>query len=146
MRIKLTESQIRKVIITEGEELAHRFLRKAEDIKEETNRAYSKLSFSVLAELLEGETELGALKKKFTSHYKTLNTHGGKAINYFERIGRTNMTNDNGGTSLYGEVSEVYTEMIDDKLSSLLYLIDALIDLGDANIEEKFKDIKRMDV
>jgi hypothetical protein len=146
MKIILTESQVRKILITEGEELAHRFLRKADDIKEDVNRGYSKLSFSVLAELMEGNNELGAMRNKFDAQRVSLKTHGDKAMEYFEKTSQTNMLNSGGGTSLYGKVSETYTEILDDKLDSLIYLIDRLIDIRDANIEEKFKDIKRMDV
>lgn len=145
MRIKLTETQIRTIkLITEGEEVVHTFLRKADDIKEIVNRMYSKLTFSTLAEIIEGETDLKVMLEKLEQLRTVMNTYNKKAEMFFN-----NMPEDlfyEKYEALQAEYEDKYQEVLYHKIDALDEMIEELRGLAEADIEEKFKDIKKMDM
>jgi len=147
MKIKLTESQLKKAkLITEGQEVVHTFLTKADDIKEIINRMYSKLSFATLAELVDGDVDLGIMTHKLEQLRTIIHTHNKKSEMFFNSMGEEEFYANPKWEQLQNKVEDAYQEVLYDKLDVLEEFIEGLQELGDGEVAKNFKDIKRMDL
>jgi hypothetical protein len=148
MKVRLTESQVRKAkLITEGQESINTFMTKADDIKELCNRLYSKLTFTTLAELLEGEADISIYQTKIQQWRTVLYTHNKKVRDFFD-----NMSEEQYEAEYYSKWQDIDINVedknnsVDKKLDLLEEMLDALKGLADSDIENHFKDIKKFDI
>ena len=146
MRIKLTESQIRRaVLITEGQEVVHTFLKKADDIKEDLNRMYSKLAYTTLSEIIDGDMDLSIMINKLIQKRTVMETYHRKGEMFFKELEKSKSYTDEWGI-LEDKFKETYIEVFEGKLYALDDLLDGLKKFSDENIDDYFKDIKRIDL
>jgi uncharacterized coiled-coil DUF342 family protein len=145
MKIRLTETQLQKAkLITEGKQRIDIYLNKADDIKEKVNRLYSKITYTTLAELLEGESDLSVYLNKLERWRTVLYTHYRRADEFFQ-----NMSDDeyhDKFEDLHTKVNDTHQEVEYQKIDVLEDLIEKLKDFAESDVEDKFKDIKKMDI
>jgi len=146
MKIRLTEAQMKRVqLITEGKDRVDVFLNKADEIKDKVNRLYSKITFTTLAELLEGESDLSVYINQLEQWRTVLYTHFKRADDFFN-----NMPEDvyyEKWEDLHNKVDDTHQEVSYNKIDVLEDLIEKLKDFAEDDIEEKyFKDIKKIDI
>lgn len=145
MKIKLTESQITKArLITEGQERVQVFLQKADDIKDKVNRLYSKITFTTLAELLEGESDLSIYLNQLEQWRTIMYTHHKRASDFFQNMPEE--TYYDKFEDLDMKVDDTFQAVVYDKIDVLEDIIDKLKDFAESDVEEKFKDIKKIDI
>lgn len=147
MKIKLTESQLKKAkLITEGQEVVHTFLTKADSIKETVNRMYSKLTFTTLAEVLDGDIDLDVMKRKLEQLRTVMYTHSKKSSMFFDNIPQDVYDNDRQWEDLQAKAEDTFQEVTYHKIDVLEELIDSLLDFTTGDITKNFKDIKKLDL
>lgn len=146
MKIRITESQLKKAkLITEGQERVNTFLEKAEDIKDKVNRLYGKITFSTLAELLEGETGLDIILNDLVQWRTIIDTHYVRATDFFDRMPEDEYY-EKKFDGLHKKVDDINQQVGYDKIDMLEGLVENLKELADSNIEENFKDTKKIDI
>jgi hypothetical protein len=148
MKVRLRETQIKKAkLIIEGQESINTFMTKADEIKELCNRLYSKLTFTTLSELLEGEADISIYQTKIQQWRTVLYTHNKKARDFFD-----NMSEEQYEAEYYSKWQDIDYSVddknkdVDKKLDLLEEMLDALKGLADSDIENHFKDIKKLDI
>ena len=147
MKLRITESQLKKAkLITEGQEVVHTFMTKADDIKEILNRLYSKLIFSTLAEVVEGDIDLNVITNKLEQLRTVLYTYYKKGEMFFNNMPEAEFDGDNKWGDLQMKMEDTYQEVHYNKLDVLEELIDDLKSVVDRDVEKSFKDIKKMDI
>jgi len=147
MKIKLTESQLKKAkLITEGQEVVHTFMTKSDDIKEIINRLYSKITFSTLAEIIEGDVDLNVITNKLEQLRTVLYTYYKKGEMFFNNMSEEDFYSDNKWEELQMKMEDTYQDVHYHKLDILEKLVEDLKSIVDNDIEKNFKDIKKMDI
>lgn len=147
MKVRLTELQLKKVkLITEGQERTHIFLQKADEIKEKVNRLYSKITFTTLAELLEGESDLSVYLNKLEQWRTIMYTHYKRVTDFFNMMSDKEFYNNPKWEELQMKVDDTFQHIVYEKINTMEDLIEKLKDFAESNIEEKFKDIKKADI
>jgi hypothetical protein len=145
MKVRLTEAQLKRAkLITEGNERVDTFLNKAEDIKEKVNRLYSKITYTTLAELLEGESDLGVYLQKLEQWRTVLYTHHKRASDFFQNMPEEEYYDK--WEDLDTKVDDTFQEVVYHKVDVLEEIIEKLKDFAESDVEEKFKDIKKIDI
>lgn len=144
MKVRLTESQIKRVkLITEGQESINTFIDKADNIKELCNRLYSKLTFTTLAELLEGEADISIYQTKIQQWRTVLYTHKKKTRDFFDSLDEDEYYEK--WETVHMDLDDK-NDLVDKKLDLLEEMLDSLKGLADSDIEDHFKDIKKYDI
>lgn len=147
MKIRLTEAQVKKArLITEGQERVHVFLSKADEIKDLVNRLYGKITFTTLAELLEGESDLSVYIQKLEQWRTVLYTHQKRANDFFNSMSDEQFESDPRWQDLSEKVDDTFQEVVYDKIDVLEDLLEKLKDFAELDIENKFKDVKKIDI
>lgn len=144
MKVRLTESQIKKVkLITEGREILNKFLEKVDTIRDKVNRLYTKITYTTLAELLEGESDLEVYLGDLEIWRTVLHTHYNRSKDFFNKV-----TSDeyNKWEDLDTKVKETYEEIQTQKIDALEDLISKMKDFAEEDIESYFKDVKKLDI
>ena len=145
MKIILTESQLKRVrLITESQELANKFLRKADDIKEKVNRIYSKLIFSTLSEMIDGDIDLSDTLKSLMPLSEILRTHYNNAMFYFDNLPKNELDNEMG--TLQSKVEETFKNVLDVKIYGLENLISGLDSSIRNGVANDFKDVRKINL
>ena|SRR5690348_2333150 len=145
MKIKLTEAQLGRVkLITEGQERVDVFFKKVEDINERANRLFSKITYTTLSELLEGEADLSIYQQQL-DHWRTvLHTHYKRVGDFFQHMSDEEFDSKWMDTDI--KVDSAYQNLSYKKLDMLDDMIEGLKKISESNIEEYFKDIKQIDM
>lgn len=147
MKLIITEEQLKKVkLITEGQEVVHTFMSKSDEIKDILNRLYSKLSFSTLSELIEGDVDLDVIGNKIDQLRTVLYTHYKKSEMFFNSIPEDEFDNDNNWWRLQEKMEDTYQLVSYKKIDGLEDLVDSLKTIVESEVEEYFKDIKKLDI
>lgn len=144
MKIKLTESQIKKLkLITEGYEVVNTFMEKADEIKDIVNRMYSKLTFTTLAEIIDGEIDLGVMTHKLEQLRTVMYTYSKKAQMFFENIPQDKYDE---WEDLHNKFDDKYQEVLYHKIDILEELINSLEVFVQQDIKQNFTDIVKTDL
>lgn len=147
MKLRITESQLKKAkLITEGQEVVHTFMTKADDIKEIINRLYSKVTFATLAEIIEGDIDLNVITTKLEQLRTVMYTYHKKGEMFFNNMPEDEFYSDQKWDDLQMKMDDKYQEVLYHKLDVLEELIESLKDIKDGDIEKSFKDIKKLDI
>lgn len=147
MKIKLTESQLKKAkLITEGQQVVHTFLKKADDIKETVNRMYSKLTFTTLAEIIDGDIDLDVMKRKLEQLRTIMYTYSKKSQMFFDNMSTQEYENNREWEDLQAKAEDAFQEVTYHKIDVLEELIDSLSEFSAGDIDKNFKDIKKIDL
>jgi len=147
MKLIITETQLKKIrLITEGQEVVHTYLTKADDIKEKINRLYSQLVFSTFAEIIDGDIDLDTMSNKLENLRKTLYTHFRKGEMFFSDMGSDVFHSDSKWDTLQQKLKDTHQEVYLDKSDVLSGLLTNLSKIVKKNVESSFKDTKKLDI
>lgn len=147
MKLRITESQLKRAkLITEGQEVVHTFMTKAEDIKEVINRIYTKLTYATLVEILEGDIDLDVISNKLTQLRTVLETYHTKGDMFFNHMPEDIFHSDKKWEDLQDKMEDMYQEVTYHKLDFLDELVEDLKSIVGRDFEKSFKDIKKMDI
>lgn len=145
MKVRLTEAQLKKAkLIVEGEERIGVFKEKAEDIKETVNRLYSKLSFTTLAEILEGEVDLSVIRRQLERLRTIMYTHKDRVNKFFNEMSEEEFYANWDGKDI--ELDSLFQDITYKKIDVLDDLLKKLEEFADSDIEANFKDIRKLDL
>lgn len=85
-RVKITESQYQMVqMLKENIDFAEKTKSKFGDIKKAANKLYSIITFSTIAEIRDGDTDVGIIEQKLEKLHDALNTTDRRVSDYFDR-------------------------------------------------------------
>ncbi len=145
MKVRLTESQLLKArLITEGHEFVNTFTTKADEIKEIVNRMYTTLTFTTLAEIIDGDTDLSIMLHKLTQLRTIMFTHHRKITNFINNLPPEE--DHDKWSEIDEKCEDIFQEVVYHKIDVLEDLISSLNDFAEAKIDNNFKDIKQVDL
>jgi len=145
MKVKLRESQLNKArLITEGREIIDTFITKGDETKEVVNRMYSQLTFTTLAEIIDGNSDLSIMLRKLEQLRTVMYTHKNKVESFFK--GLPDEEFETKWEEADTKCDDIFQEVVYHKIDVLEDLIEELNKFAEANIDNNFKDIKKIDL
>ena len=142
MKIILTEDQLALVkLIKETTEYTERVMDAIKELKSKANKMYNVLSFTTLAEIRDGDTDIHVMKQKFEVLSNLKDDLDRKVYDFEQK----NITMD--GDWHKPELEKVYNDMdmrlynLRPRLDALENLIDYMVSASEPELHKPFKDI-----
>jgi hypothetical protein len=147
MKVRLTEGQYDMVrLLKEGEESIEVFKSKAVSVNDAVNRVFNKLTFSTIAEILDGDFEIKTINDDLDQLEATLDKDWKKVEFFLNQKWKEDEDDffDN-WDDINGKLDDIHSDVIK-KIEIIRDLLDNMITLMDSDIEEAFKDNRPINI